>query len=115
MSFNASNRCATWTTRTTASLSWTMARQTIRLPSSGTRFADLRLIENGSNLGYTEGNNVGIRYALSNNADYIFILNDDTTVEPDVLTQLVRVGEANPQIGMLGPSVVSYVSRSRST
>jgi hypothetical protein len=77
------------------------------------RFAEVHVIENRVNLGYAEGNNVGIRYALSNNANYLFILNDDTTVEPDVLTQLVRVGEADPQIGMLGPSVVSYVSRSR--
>lgn len=77
------------------------------------RFPDVHVIENGQNLGYAEGNNVGIRYALENRADYIFVLNDDTTVRPDTLALLVDRGEQDPAIGMLGSSVVSYFDHSK--
>src|SRR3954453_12196768 len=41
-------------------------------------FPDVHIIQNGRNLGYAAGNNVGIRYALRQGADYILILNNDT-------------------------------------
>ena len=41
----------------------------------------LVLIQNGSNDGFSAGNNVGIRYALKKNADYIWLLNNDTVVK----------------------------------
>lgn len=43
-------------------------------------FPKIKIIETGKNLGYAEGNNVGIRYALDQGADYILILNNDTIV-----------------------------------
>ena len=52
------------------------------------KFENVRLIETGKNLGYCEGNNVGIQKA---NGDFIVILNPDTTVEPDWLYELVTV------------------------
>src|SRR3981081_193336 len=49
--------------------------------SSGSR---LLLIQTGANLGFAGGNNVGIRYALARgDCDYIWLLNNDTVVEPD--------------------------------
>jgi len=71
-------------------------------------FSDVMFIENKENLGYTGGNNVGIRYALDNGADYIWLLNNDTIVEPDSLDVLIRVGEENPSAGVLGPKVLCY-------
>jgi len=76
------------------------------------RFPQLRILENRANLGYAEGNNVGIRYALENGADYVFILNDDTVVAPEVLALLIQAGEQDESIGMLGPRVVSYTNHS---
>ena len=52
------------------------------------KFKKIRLIENEKNLGYCEGNNVGIQDAKG---DFIVILNPDTTVEPDWLSELVSV------------------------
>ena len=52
------------------------------------KFKNIRLIETGKNLGYCEGNNVGIQKA---NGDFIVILNPDTTVEPNWLCELVTV------------------------
>ena len=52
------------------------------------KFKKIRLIENEKNLGYCGGNNVGIQDAKG---DFIVILNPDTTVEPDWLSELVAV------------------------
>lgn len=69
-------------------------------------FPDIRIIANRQNLGFAEGNNIGIRHALSNGADYIVLLNNDTRVEPDFLTRLITRGEAKPDIGVLGGKVL---------
>src|SRR3989338_2686668 len=56
---------------------------------------DVVLLENKENLGYAGGNNVGIEYALENGADYVFILNNYTTVGPDTLKKLVETAESD--------------------
>jgi GT2 family glycosyltransferase len=58
-----------------------------------------------SNLGYAEGNNVGIRHALAQQPDYIFVLNNDTLLEPTMLTHLVQIAETDTTIGMVGPKM----------
>lgn len=50
----------------------------------------INLIEVGKNLGYTGGNNIGIRYALEKGADFIFILNPDTTVDKHTIEVLIK-------------------------
>lgn len=50
------------------------------------KFPKIRIIENKDNLGYCEGNNVGIRQATG---DFIIILNPDTIVTPDCVTHLL--------------------------
>jgi len=54
------------------------------------------LVQAGENLGYARGCNVGIRYALAAGAAYVWLLNNDTVVEPGSLTSLVRFLEAHP-------------------
>lgn len=51
-------------------------------------FPQLHLIVNSENLGFTGGNNVGIRYALAQGFDQVLLLNNDTLVDPDFLIQL---------------------------
>lgn len=60
------------------------------------------------NLGYAGNNNVGIRLSLEQGADWVLVLNEDTLLEPDCLAQLVAVGEAGPQIGIVGPMVYHH-------
>ena len=50
------------------------------------KFEKIHLIENKENLGYCEGNNVGIRNA---NGEFVVILNPDTIVEPNWLNHLM--------------------------
>ncbi len=69
------------------------------------RFPEVTLIETGENLGFTGGNNVGIRHALERGSDYLLLLNHDTEVAPDFLTRLVEVTEAEPDVGMAGPLI----------
>lgn len=52
-------------------------------------FPHTQVIETGGNLGYAEGNNMGIRHALEANADYIFVLNNDTVVTEDILEKFL--------------------------
>jgi hypothetical protein len=56
-------------------------------------FKRLKVVQTGENLGYTGGINFGIREVLPSGPDYILILNNDTTVEKDFLTELVKVME----------------------
>ncbi len=65
----------------------------------------LTLIKNGSNLGFAEGNNVGIRAALDAGADFIMLLNNDTVMAPDCLARLMDVAANTPDAGVLGPRI----------
>ena len=69
------------------------------------RFAEVTLIENGRNLFWSGGNNVGIEYALSTEAEWIILLNNDIEVDPHFITALVEEGEAHPEAGLLGPKI----------
>lgn len=69
----------------------------------------LILIKNDNNYGFAEGNNIGIKYALNIlNADYLLLLNNDTTVDKYFLNELIGVAETNEYIGILGPTIYDY-------
>jgi GT2 family glycosyltransferase/protoporphyrinogen oxidase len=72
------------------------------------RFPDAQVIETGQNLGVPRGFNVGFTWALKAGADYVLMLNNDTTVAPDMLSELVAAGEANPSLGVVMPKVLYY-------
>lgn len=66
------------------------------------------LIENKENLGYTGGNNVGMRYAIKHGADYMWLLNNDTIVEPDTLSKIVATAGSHKEIGLVSPVIYYY-------
>lgn len=76
-------------------------------------FPEVEFLETGRNLGYAEGNNAGIRRALELGADFVCLLNNDTTVEADFLAKLVEAAQADPKIGIIGPRINSYARRDR--
>ena len=67
-------------------------------------FPGVKLLETHHNLGYAGGNNVGMRFALSHDAEYICILNNDVTVAPDFLAPMVDAMVAN-DVGVVTPLV----------
>ncbi|WP_440953190.1 glycosyltransferase family 2 protein [Methanococcoides sp. FTZ1] len=71
-------------------------------------YPEVEIIENGENLGFAEGNNVAIRYALEKGTDYILLLNNDTVVDPGFLEELVKVSESDSKIAIVGPKVYMY-------
>jgi GT2 family glycosyltransferase len=72
----------------------------------GTR---LVLVRNGENLGFTAGNNVGFRYALARgDADWVWMLNNDTVVAPDALDALLAAAGDDPRVGMVGSKLLFY-------
>jgi len=72
------------------------------------QFPALELIETGKNLGFAGGCNVGIRQALGQGADFIWLLNNDTTVDPGALQALVDKARENQRIGAVG-SVIYFM------
>lgn len=68
-------------------------------------YPHVNLIKNEKNLGFAEGNNVGIRGALKDpNVKYVALLNNDTVVERNWLFELVRVAEENA-VDMVGSKI----------
>ena len=65
----------------------------------------LTLIPSEQNLGYASGNNLGIKQAMENGSDYVFVLNPDTIVDKNTLTKLVEAGESDSRTGILGPAI----------
>lgn len=69
----------------------------------------LVVIENGANLGFAGGNNVGLRYALARgDFAYVWLLNNDTVVRSDSLRHLVRQMQEEPTAGMCGSTLLYY-------
>jgi len=72
------------------------------------KFPKLSLIQTGENLGYAQGNNIGIQYALDKGAEYIVLINNDTIVDPEFVTELVQVAVKDPLIGILSSKIYFY-------
>ena len=73
-------------------------------------YPNVTVLETGANLGFTGGNNAGIDFALQQGVDYLYLLNNDTTVEPDALQVLVQAAEDNTYYGLLTP-VIHYFDK----
>ena len=71
-------------------------------------FPHARIIGNEKNLGFTGGNNVAIRNVLERGTDYLLLLNNDTIVAPNFLSELVQMAESNPEIGFLNPKILYH-------
>jgi hypothetical protein len=72
------------------------------------RFPAIEMLQTGENLGFAGGNNVGMRHALDAGADYIWLLNNDTIVDPNALQELVKAAEAEKGLSMVGSKIYYY-------
>lgn len=66
-------------------------------------FPEIHLIESKENLGFGRANNLGMRYALDNGCDYVFLLNQDAWVEPDTIGKLLDIHGNHSEYGILSP------------
>jgi GT2 family glycosyltransferase len=63
----------------------------------------ITLIQAPSNLGFGKANNLGIDLAIKENADYVFLLNQDTWVYPDTIDKLVTTASQYLDYGIISP------------
>ncbi len=68
-----------------------------------TYYPEVHLIAQEQNLGFGRANNIGIRYAMEQDCDYVFLLNQDAWVEPNTIGELVRIHQAHKEYGLLSP------------
>jgi GT2 family glycosyltransferase len=64
-----------------------------------------QVVLTGQNLGFPGGCNAGIRQALAQGADYVWLLNNDAIVDPSALTALVEKAEHDHRIGAVGSAI----------
>jgi GT2 family glycosyltransferase len=72
------------------------------------KFENVRLIKLEKNLGFGQGNNIGLRMALQEKADYVFLLNQDAWIEPDTIQKLVDIQKENNEFGIISPFHYNY-------
>ncbi|WP_066021812.1 glycosyltransferase family 2 protein [Clostridium sp. CT7] len=72
------------------------------------KLKDCILLRSMKNLGFAGGNNIGMRYALEKGADYVLLLNNDTLVERDFLSNMLVPFSRNTSIGMVGCKIMYY-------
>jgi len=70
-----------------------------------THYSEFKLIETNENLGYAGGNNVGLRCALEQNADFVWIVNPDIVVDQNSLQEALKVMTKNDKIAVVGSKV----------
>jgi len=76
-----------------------------KLKSLNIKNYSLEIVENSVNLGYAGGNNVGIKKALREKADYVMVLNNDTTVDGNLLKPFVKAAEKKKDDGVFSPKI----------
>lgn len=64
------------------------------------KFKETKIIESSINLGFSGGNNLGIRYAIENKADYVLLLNNDTEVDKNFLKNIIERVKYEKNIGI---------------
>lgn len=72
------------------------------------RIPNITLLQTGKNLGYSGGNNFGIKYAMEKGADYFLIINNDTElINPYFLQEIINNQKKDSSIGIMGPKVLN--------
>lgn len=71
---------------------------------------NVALLENDRNAGFAGGMNLGIRWALEHNADWVFVVNNDTAFSPDVIEQLLA--HVKSGVALLAP-IIYYAAAPR--
>ncbi|MDV4150390.1 glycosyltransferase family 2 protein [Clostridium sp. AL.422] len=72
---------------------------------------NVRILELDKNYGYAAGNNIGIKNALDNGAEYVCIMNNDVVVDKGFLDILVDEYEKDDNISIIGPAICEYYDK----
>jgi hypothetical protein len=87
-------------------------RKTV-IPRSGTDLPKVKLIDDGKNRGFTGGNNVAIEWAIKEGFDYVYLLNGDAKLDPDAITEALKLAESDEKIASVQSTVLFWGNRER--
>ncbi|MAF13875.1 MAG: hypothetical protein CMI53_03210 [Parcubacteria group bacterium] len=73
----------------------------------------LKLLENQKNYGFAHANNMGLQYAVDYAFDYVYLLNQDTIVEPDFLEKAVAVADSDHKIGAVQSKLLLHPDKDK--
>lgn len=71
-------------------------------------YPSIQLIESPTNVGFAEGNNIGIRAALESDCRFILLLNNDTVVDPNALAMMMSTMNTHPGAGIVGGKIFYF-------
>lgn len=66
-------------------------------------FSELIFLQSKENLGFGKANNLGLQYAMDNEYDYVYLLNQDAWIFHDTIEKLIGVSKKHPEYGILSP------------
>ncbi len=81
------------------------SKEKLTIDSSLYQNLSITVLRNEENKGFSGGHNDVITYALEKKAEYILLLNNDTTVDQKFLQELIGVAEKNEIYGALVPKI----------
>jgi len=84
-----------------------VANSPLRLPADFSEHNGLKtiLIQNKENLGYAQGNNIGIRKAFELKSKFIILLNNDTVLPENLISDLIEEADKHSQAGIFSPKI----------
>jgi GT2 family glycosyltransferase len=77
------------------------------------RHPEVHLIQNGRNLGFSGGHNVGISWALEQGAEWVVLLNNDAEIAPDCIAAFDAAAREEPRAGILAGKLYLADQRDR--
>jgi GT2 family glycosyltransferase len=72
------------------------------------KFTSIKIFEQQKNLGFGQANNVGLKYALTQNAEFVFLLNQDAWIDSNTLEGLIEQAKRNSAYAILSPFHKTY-------
>lgn len=66
-------------------------------------YPEVMFHQSEKNIGFGKANNLGMQYALDNDYDYVYLLNQDAWVMEDTFEKLIEISKNNSEYGILSP------------
>ena len=83
------------------------------LKSIKNQFKNIIIFSNERNLGFTGANNIGIKYAIKNEFEYVMLINNDTEVDKNFINPLIESLEKYKKLGAVQPLILNFDSRKK--
>lgn len=69
------------------------------------KFQKISIIENDENIGFSKAINLGIKKVLELSCQYVVLINNDTVLTPNLISELVTYAKENPNVGLISPKI----------